>query len=281
MSENTMPEQDEVALNGQPTAGEDVPLPAALQAVDKDKMAAIREKLKKYVQTEEKTESGSEAVVDGTPGTGPTDEGKDVDWSEYDLEFSVKHLYPQAKLRQTPQGPKWVYMANEFLSNELDYRNHGLKTQKGELRNLGDYLNDMMNSPDGWGLAGPITPTSLGRAGVLLHRLTPIVLPDPQPLKKETEVEPPRDPELQREEKAALDFMAQEGLTPPAPQESAELGEPEMNSLEAQALALNPATVKDPGPLVMGEQRKVDETVGERLKDEVAKAREGEDFGEV
>ena len=31
--------------------------------------------------------------------------GKDVDWSEYDVDFNLLHLYKKAVFRDTPQGP--------------------------------------------------------------------------------------------------------------------------------------------------------------------------------
>jgi len=224
MNENQRPEQDEVTLNAIPNPGTTEPnegttdpmvepVPAMLANVDPAKLAAMREKMKRFMKPGGKTISGSEAPADAPSEQAPTPEGKDVDWSEYDLDFSVRHLYPQAKFRMTPQGPKWVAMVDEFHSVEKSFTNHGVKTKKDEPLNLGEYLNDMLNSPEGWRVVS-ILPASTGRAGVLLQRAVPVVLPDPKPLKKAEEVEAPRDEELQRVEDAALAFAAGEGLTP-------------------------------------------------------------------
>lgn len=262
MSENTMPEQDEVALNAKPEPGaegldavhpsEDRPVevPAELREVDPEKMAKLREKIRKFVTSEKKTSSGSEAPVEGTPAenTGSVTTGKDVDWSEYELDFSVRHLYKDATFRETPQGPKWVAMLDEFISTERDFRNYGKKTEKGELMNLGQYLSDMLNGPEGWRIVS-ILPTSGGRAGIMLQRTYAYVLPDPKPLKKETEVAAPTDPELQRTEDAALAFMEKEGLTPGTPAGDTGVGGVEAKdpaSLEDLALSINPPTERVP-----------------------------------
>jgi hypothetical protein len=247
MSENTMPEQEEVALNATPPTDAEIEgareassqqaaaeitaeeadldvaagTPSGLQGVSQEQMALLREKLKRFgAKSGAKTISGSEAVEDAKPeeGTGSVTTGKDVDWSEYDLDYSVKHLYPQASFRMTPQGPKWIAMLDEFLSTERDFRNYGkqVKTPNGEGTesvNLGEWLNDMLNSPGGWRVVS-ILPSGMGRAGVLLQRQSPIALPNPKPLKKATEVAIPREEELQRVQDAAQAFMETEGLAP-------------------------------------------------------------------
>jgi hypothetical protein len=201
------------------TPDEEPPVvPIELAEVDPAKLAALREKLKKYATTNKKTISGSEATDTATPadGTGEVMQGKDVDWSEYDLEFSVRHLYPQAQYRLTPQGPRWVAMADEFTSCERSFGNQDQRLKDGSYLNVAQYLNDMLNGPEGWRLVSML-PAGSGRVGVMLQHSVPIVLPEPRPLKKATEVAPPTDPELQREEDAALAFAENEGLTPVAP----------------------------------------------------------------
>jgi hypothetical protein len=218
-------------------------IPDALRNVDPEKLRALREKLAKFARpTGEKTISGSEAVPDSPEAQGVTT-GKDVDWSEYDLDFSVKHLYKNAEFRMTAQGPKWIVLLDEFHSIERDFGNYRKKVKSSrrdgetEPLNLGDYLNDMLNAPEGWRLVS-VMPAGLGRAGVVLQRSVPYVLPDPRPIKKETEVEPPMDGELAQIEDAALEFMKGEDLAP----------EPQ-SSLEQTALALNGPAVRDPGTI--------------------------------
>jgi len=275
-----------VSTEGEPDAGDttaEPAIPAALREVDPEKLKQLREKIKKFATNTQKTISGSEAPVEGTPsseGTGQVTTGKDVDWSEYELEYSVRHLYKDATFRMTEQGPKWVAQIDEFHSTERDFRNYDGKTTKGEFLNLGRYLNDMLNSPEGWRLVS-ILPTSGGRAGVMLQRAVSIVLPDPVPLKKETEVKAPTDPEIQRTEDASLEFMEKEGLTvAPAPVDDG-LGGAQPNSAEAQALSINPPTERDPLNLrLLGGVDSVppiDEAAGKAAEAALA----GEDFGEV
>lgn len=225
-------------------------IPAALAMVDPEKLAAIREKLSKFKKKEESgtTISGSEAVEEDRP-KGDVIDGKDVDWSEYELEFNMRHLYPKARFMNTPQGPKWVVMIDEFYSTEKEFKQHGQdcftpgsqETMK-EPRNAGEYLGDMLNSPEGWRLISML-PSSTGRIGLVLQRQAPMALPDPKEIKKTTEVDAPSDPELQRTEDAAMKFMEEEGLTPEQPAEDTGGGEPTPSvppgTLEAAAIAAN------------------------------------------
>ena len=207
-------------------------LPEALKEVDPDKMKKILETVQKFKERKEKTVSGSEAVDEGPqPEQGDVMDGSKVDWSEYELRYELRHLYPRAKHQMTPEGPKWVAMVEEFHSAERAYGSYGQKVntpnrQDKEPLNFGEYLNDMLNSPEGWRIASML-PTSMGRVGLLLHRMVPVVLPNPTLLEKETEVEAPTDPELAQMEDTALKFMETEGLTPPAPVEETEGGEQE------------------------------------------------------
>lgn len=260
--------------------------PEELRDVDPAKLEELRNLVTQFAEGRTRTESGSEAPdAPGVkepgedPRSGKTVTGADVDWSEYDLEFNLRHLYPRATLRETPEGPRWVVMLDEFFTTARNWDSHGKRTRGNEPLNLGEYLGDMVNSPEAW---RPITflPDSYGRAGVLLHRQVPMVLPNPKPLEKTTEVEPPRDPELQEVEDAALDFMEAEGLTP---EPSVVENEGGANPLLVEnALALNPPTEVDPGPI--GSRSLTDEQMkanADALREQIAKAREGEDFGEV
>lgn len=244
------------------------PIPAALREVSPEKLAEVRAKLAAFLERQGKTVSGSEdpdaapvrgeAVAGGADGDKPVGEtmtGADVDWSEYDLDYSVRHLYPRAAFRDTPQGPKWVAALDEFFSTERAAKQHGKQVnipggvdkQDTEPLNLGEYLTQMVNGPDGWAIAA-ILPGTSGNAVVILRKQTPYILPDPVPLKKMEEVEAPTDPELQGIEDAALNFAAEEGLTPPALVEEDSKGEStgeptqeEIDAKEARVAAANDA----------------------------------------
>lgn len=216
MSEN----QDQPATTPGEQPEQEAPKPVLTEGI-KD---SIREHLKKFRKSNQKTISGSEAPAEGQPAdAAPVSAGRDVDWSEYDIPYSLRHLYPQATYRQTPDGPHWVAMVDEFYSSERDFRSHGKRVnvpgttdgKSTEPLNLGEYLNDMLNSPEGWRLVS-VLPSGTGKAGIVLQRQVPVVLPDPTPLKKEAEVAAPTDEELSRVEQRALEFARTEGLNPDA-----------------------------------------------------------------
>ncbi len=251
---------DNQAANESPSPSPELPPPDALETlmasagtdVDAEKLAKARAILAQFKKTNVTTESGSEAVAEDVAKF--SGKGSDVDWSEYDLHPDLRHLYPQAEYRETDQGPKWVYMADEFYSTEREWRSYETTVASriragSENLNLGKFLNDMLNGPDGWRLVLSL-PGTTGRVGVLLQRKFPFLLPDPLPLKKSTEVEAPSDPELERLDATVEDFMANMDLTPETEVEdtvSDPLPEERKMSLEHMALALNPPTVRDPG----------------------------------
>jgi hypothetical protein len=266
MNENTENTQEQQPVEETPVAdvGAEVSVPEALRTVDPAKLAEVRAKLAAFMAKRGTTVSGAEdpdspvvtegvQQMGGTEGANPMGEtmtGKDVDWDEYDLDYSVRHLYPRAIFRDTPQGPKWVATLDEFYSTERAAKQHGKQvnapgsTDKNETEslNLGEYLTQMVNGPDGWAIAATLPGTS-GNAIVILRKGTNVVLPDPSPLKKMEEVEAPKDQELASIEDAALDFAAEEGLTPPALVEDDARGEstgeptPEEIAAKEEALA--------------------------------------------
>jgi len=245
-----------------PSDGGGPVVPAGLRDVDPAKLAEIREKLGRFLAKGGKTVSGSEdpdapaaeptADNEGRP-VGKTMTGADVDWSEYDLQYDVRHLYPRASFRETPQGPKWVAVLDEFYSTEKDARSHGKRVNMPgsvegmdkEPQNLGEYLTEMTNGAEGWAIAA-ILPGSMGKALVVMRKQTAVVLPDPTPLKKTEEVEAPKDPELQNIEDAALAFAQDEGLTPPPMVEDNESGEAQLAGEDLSGRFLSRAEVDVP-----------------------------------
>lgn len=199
---------------------DDNEVPDALLPVDREKLDALREKVRAMQQGNEQTISGSEAVVEdkseGTPGVDRYITGKDVDWSEYDIPYNLRHLYPKAVYRETPQGPKWIAVVTEFYSTERAAGGDLKRVDSlGEPINLGAFLTQQVNGSDGWKIAG-LLPGSIGRIQVLLQREVPYPLPDPLPLQKATEVEPPSDGEILAADAAGLAWVESEGLTTPA-----------------------------------------------------------------
>jgi hypothetical protein len=193
----------------QPAAPE---IPAFLKDVDPEKRDAILAKLGRFKeQAVAVSEAAEGAAEEPAKPQGEVVSGKDVDWSEYELDYSVKHLYPEARYQNTPQGPRWVAQIDEFFSTERDFGSFNKRIKNDtEFLNLGQFLNDMLNSPEGWKLIS-VLPSGTGRAGVLMQRVVPVILPDPIPLKTETEVAVPTDAELANVQTAADDFAAEVG----------------------------------------------------------------------
>lgn len=229
----------------------------ALRSMNPEQARKLKEMIARFPKPKGETASGSEAPADVPVAQAAEPEkqvevpkGSDVDWSQYDIPYTHRHLYPQAMFRNTTaHGPKWVVMIDEFHSTDRDWTNYDKMvknpaTGEPEPLNLGKYLNDMLNGPEQWHLVSAM-PSLGGKVGVLLRRQVPMVLPDPVPLKSEVEVEAPRDPELQKAEDAAMDFAQSIGLTPPT------AGEPEEpRSLEDVALAINQPTLRTPEPFM-------------------------------
>lgn len=215
--------QNETPAAGEPDVGSTALEKLSKAGVDLDQLQALKEKLSRIRASGEATHSGSEkpADVDASEderlgGRVQLLSGRDVDWSEYDLDFNVRHLYPKAQQRHTPEGVRWVASVVTFHSTTREFNKHGVLVNAPgsvdkaitEPLNLGEYLGDMCNGPDQWRIAA-VMPAGAA-CGLLLEREYPVILPEPIRLKKEEEVEAPSDPELKAVEDAALDFMAEQ-----------------------------------------------------------------------
>ena len=148
--------------------------------------------------------------------------GKDVEWSEYNLDYNIRHLYPKSAFVETPYGPKWVVRVADFMTRLREFGNSSFdkkvnaptdkNEEKSEFLNLAQFLKDMVNGPEQWRISA-LMPIK-DQCGVLLEREVPLILPDPEVLKKSEEVEAPTSPELKNLEDAAIEYMKNEGLTP-------------------------------------------------------------------
>ena len=213
-NDETNPTPEETAASTEPE------VPAALRDVDPEKLALLKQKLAAFIQKRGGAEGGpaEENAVPVAPQQVP--QGRDVEWGDYDLDYNLRHLYPKSVLRDTPQGPKWVAVVDEFYSTTRSGKQHGTKVNaegpngmREEPLNLGDYLNDMTSGAEGWKIAA-LLPGSGSDVVVLLQRQLPIVLPDPRPLKTEDPQPEPTDDELAAAEAAALKYATDEGLAP-------------------------------------------------------------------
>lgn len=124
------------------------------------------------------------------------------------LEFDggLAHLYERATVEDTPEGPRWVVMLDEFHTTSKNFSGSGL-SKKGEPQNLGEYLNMMLNGSEGWKIA-TFFPSGAGMGAVLLQRKVKVALPTPTAVKLEEKVEKPTDEELQDVEKRTAAWVA-------------------------------------------------------------------------
>ncbi len=158
-----------------------------------------------------KTVLGAEPVVEGDASEGTPqpqrDENGKLDLSGYDIEPSIAHLYERATVEDTPQGPRWVCVIDEFYTASKAFNGTGMGPD-GHPKNLGEYVTQMTNSAEGWKIA-TFFPNGSGLGAVMFQRKTKIGLPTPMLLATETAVEAPSDTELQAVEDAATQWAGQ------------------------------------------------------------------------
>lgn len=136
--------------------------------------------------------------------------GQDVDWSNFDLDPNLAHLYPLAKFTPTLEGPKWVALLEviEFESAEFKVSKAAQKQGK---KSLGDITTERINGSERWRIA-TVLSSGPGFGTVMFTRTVKIVLPDPRELRTEAELPAaPTDPELQQAEDAALGWIEEQG----------------------------------------------------------------------
>ena len=163
--------------------------------------------------------------------------GADVDWSEFDLDANLAHLYPQARLVNMLEGPKWVAMLDVFEFETGEYKVSKAKKAQG-VQNLGDIVTQRFNGPEQWRVVS-MYGSGPGFGVVCLSRRVQIVLPDPRQLRTEAEMPAPQtDVELQAAEDAALGWIDEQGQ---AKEEEAGLLTDLMNLTPAEIAAAKPA----------------------------------------
>lgn len=222
MSENQMPEQDEIALNAQPpTPAEGIAGPLA--DIDPEKLAQLEERLKEFKKNQGTTESGSE-YPDAPPSTFRTE-----DW-EYDP--ALEHLYLRSQLENTPEGLKWVVIEHQYwiVTGQWHIDNSGepkiqggmpVRNKQGQIqyhaKGLDHIVQEIINGPDGmlsrqkgWRLSA-LLPGSMGQGIAVMERQARRALPDPKPIIKAEEVplEKTTDEELARMQEKAKEWVGE------------------------------------------------------------------------
>jgi hypothetical protein len=221
MSENMLPEQDEVALNAQPPAPAEG-VAGVIPDIDPERLKMMEERLKAFKTAQEagKTESGSEAVE--APEFVPED---------WEVEPELMHLYQRSRLEQTGEGPKWVVLEHQYYmvtgqwhiehGGEPIIQNGVVKKKDGRVqyhtKGLDQVVTEIINGPDGllsrkqgWRLSA-LLPGQMGQGIAVLERQTKRALPDPKPIEKPEEkpLEKVTDEELARMQEKAKEWTGE------------------------------------------------------------------------
>jgi hypothetical protein len=122
-----------------------------------------------------------------------------IDWSEFNLDPQIAHLYAKAQLQDTPEGPRVVCPIDLFEFETAPYSK------------LGEIVTRRVNGGGGWKIVS-VYANGSGMGVVLFNRTAPHLLPTPDRLRTEAELPPPQtDEELAETEQLSFDWIAREG----------------------------------------------------------------------
>lgn len=179
-----------------------------LAGIDPEKMRELEEKLAAFRQGDGNTTvTGSEAPS--------------MDLSRFEIPAGMEHLYKRAKQVDGPDGkPAWAVIQHEYMtrSGSISNNTEGVDG-KGLPKRLDDQINviinsaqGMLSSVNGWRLSA-ILPNGIGSGVAVFERDTKILLPMPELVKTDVEVQPVDDEELKRMQEKAEQWTAGEGGT--------------------------------------------------------------------
>jgi hypothetical protein len=177
--------------------------------------------------------------------------GKDVDWSNFDLDANLAHLYPTAKMVETLEGPKWVAQIQAFEFETGEYKLTKAAKAQGK-QSLGDTVRQRVNSPERWQIVS-VYASGPGFGVVMFNRTVQIVLPDPRQLRQEAEMPvAPSDVELAEVEDAALGWIEGEGAT--VGEEATVIGDSTVEAAAARATAISAPSAVSIGTIELNER---------------------------
>jgi hypothetical protein len=160
--------------------------------------AKLRKLMDKLGINPPQMEAGPQTADPADP-VAPLEPEAPIDWSTFNLDPGIAHLYPKSRLEETPEGPRFVALIDVFEFVTDSYKK------------LGGRVTDMVNGSERWRIA-TVYGNGSGFGVVMFTRTVPMVLPVPEKLKTEAELPPPQtDEELAAAEKAALNWIAKEG----------------------------------------------------------------------
>lgn len=143
------------------------------------------------------TEGEPDGPQEGKPSPQNNDDGTEMDWSKFELDPGLEHLYHKSKPMELPDG------TTGFVTPWVE-----IKTKSLAVNTAGEYITQMINGSEQWQLSA-LLPNGAGLMVVVLQRTVRRLLPHPTLLQTETTVDAPKDPELQQTEDAALSWAGQ------------------------------------------------------------------------
>jgi hypothetical protein len=110
---------------------------------------------------------------------------------DLDIAPDMLHLYKKARLKETPDGPKFVVPYHEFMAVTKPYTSskEPALDKNGLPRNIGDCITMHINGPDNWKLSA-IVPNGSGMCAAIFERTVSVALPTPDSLKIEPTAAP-------------------------------------------------------------------------------------------
>ena len=116
---------------------------------------------------------------------------------DLDIAPDMLHMYKKAKIKETPEGPRFVAPYHEFTAVTRPYSS-GKDPQmdkNGLPRNIGDYITMLINGPDNWKLSA-VMPNGSGMCAAIFERTVSVALPTPESLTKTETTATPTDSDL-------------------------------------------------------------------------------------
>jgi hypothetical protein len=138
-----------------------------------------------------------ETVSDVTAEQPPEGTSTETNLDDLDISPDMMHMYKKAKIKETPEGPRFVAPYHEFTAVSRPYSS-GKEPQmdkNGLPRNIGDYITMMINGPDNWKLSA-VMPNGSGMCAAIFERTVSVALPTPEPLVKTEPTAAPTETDL-------------------------------------------------------------------------------------
>ena len=168
------------------------------QEMTEEQRETLRKTIRNLVET-----GNAEGVEDGP--VNPTRPNLAL----FDIEPTMRHLYERAEMQEHDGELRFVVQVHEWWTQSKVYNGTG-KDKDGVEKNLGRFIEQMENGPEGWRVFN-VLPNGAGSGAVVLRRAVSVVLPTPELLAPEEEGVTAMTPEEAAEhEKSVAQFLEKE-----------------------------------------------------------------------